>query len=94
MALQVFRCSHCGREVLVRLAAPLTEDEVRRRVQEEMQPDSPGPRARPQWQDRLREDIWVGVSGGRTHIPREEAPAACPSCGREALVLARVIEQS
>lgn len=92
MAIQVFRCSHCGREVLVRLAQPLTEDEVRRRIQEEMHPETPGPPARPQWQDRLREDIWVGIAGGRTHIPREQPPEHCPSCGRDALELARVLE--
>lgn len=92
MTLQVFRCSHCGREVLVRPAAPLTADEVARRIREELQPEVPGPRARPQWQDRLRDDIWVGVSGSRTHVPRHEAPEACPSCGRDALALAREVE--
>ncbi len=76
------------------MAAPLTPEEVRRRVQEEMHPETPGPQARPQWQDRLREDIWVGVSGGRTHIPREEAPDVCPSCGRSSLAVDRVIEQA
>ncbi|MCK9485758.1 MAG: hypothetical protein M0R73_03515 [Dehalococcoidia bacterium] len=92
MALQVFRCSHCGREVLVRAAGPLSEHEVRRRIREEMQPDAAGPPARPQWPDRLRDDIWVGVSGHRTHIPRASAPDDCPSCGRPALTLDRVIE--
>lgn len=92
MALQVFRCSRCGREVLVRMAAPLSEAEVSRRIREEMQPETPGPQARPQWPDRLREDIWVGISGGRTHVPREAAPDACPACRHASLVLDRVIE--
>ena len=92
MSLQVFRCSHCGREVLVRMPGPLSKDEVRRRIREEMQPDAAGPPARAPWQDRLREDIWVGVSGTRTHIPREAPPESCPSCGRPSLALARVID--
>lgn len=92
MALQVYRCSHCGREVLVRIVAPLTEAEIRRRVAEEMQPETTGPPARPPFSDRLREDIWTGISTGRTHVPREEAPESCPACGRAGMVAAQVVE--
>jgi predicted RNA-binding Zn-ribbon protein involved in translation (DUF1610 family) len=92
VAVQVYRCSHCGREVLVRLVAPLTQEEIQRRISEEMRPETPGSQARPQWQERLKDDIWVGVSGSRTHVPREAVPAVCPACGRDSLGLARTVE--
>lgn len=91
MAIQVYRC-RCGREVLVRIVAPLTEAQVRRRLEEEMRPDATGPRAQRGLADRLRDDIWLGVSGGRTSIPRESPPEVCPSCGQPALALDRVLE--
>ncbi len=92
MAVQVYRCSHCGREVLVRLAVPLTEESIRRRIAEEMRPDATGEPAQPRLPDRLRDDIWVGLSGGRTPVPRNDLPAACPACGRDSLALARILE--
>lgn len=92
MAVQVYRCSHCGREVLVRLAVPLTEESIRRRIAEEMHPETPGEPAQPRVPDRLRDDIWVSLSGGRTHVPRNDLPAACPACGRDSLALARTLE--
>jgi len=93
VALHVYRCAHCGREVLVRIVQPLTAEEVRRRIAEEMQPESPGAPARPQWQDRLRDDIWQGVSNQRTAIPREQVPDACPTCARSDLIFARIVDQ-
>ena len=92
MAIQVYRCTHCGREVLVRIVAPLTAEQVRRRIEEEMTPDSPGPRVQRGMADRLRDDIWVGVSDSRTPIPREAAPDRCPSCGRASLAVDRILE--
>lgn len=92
MAIQVYRCSRCGREVLVRIVAPLTEEQIKRRMEEEMRPESRGPRGQRGMADRLRDDIWLGVSGGRTSIPREEAPDRCPSCGEAALVEDRTLE--
>ncbi|MEX1022524.1 MAG: hypothetical protein WD058_05195 [Dehalococcoidia bacterium] len=92
MAIQVHRCSHCGREVLVRIAGPLSAEQVRRRVAEEMRPEAPGRPARPAWSDRLRDDIWTGISGARTPVPRDEPPTECPSCGRPTLTLDRVFE--
>jgi len=92
MAIQVYRCSHCGREVLVRIVAPLTAEQVRRRIAEEMRPDAAGPPAQRGLADRLRDDIWVGLSDGRTSIPREIAPDRCPSCGQDSLAMDRVVE--
>lgn len=93
MAIQVYRCTRCGREVLVRIVAPLTEEQVRRRIEEEMRPDASGPPADRRLTDRLRDDIWLGVSGGReTSIPREEAPDRCPTCGQESLAADRILE--
>ena len=92
MAIQVYRCSRCGREVLVRIVAPLTEEQVRRRIAEEMRPDAAGPPAQRGLADRLRDDIWVGLSDGRTSIPRETVPERCPSCDQPTLVEYRTIE--
>ena len=92
MAIQVYRCSRCGREVLVRIIAPLTPEQVRRRIAEEMRPDAMGPPAQRGLADRLRDDIWVGLSDGRTSIPREIAPDRCPSCGRDSLAIDRVFD--
>lgn len=92
MAVQVYRCSHCGREVLVRVVAPMTEAEISRRLAEEMRPDAVGPAHRPFGADRLRDDIWLGVANDRQSVPREEAPDRCPACGRDTLAVARVIE--
>ncbi len=93
MAIQVFRCVRCGREVLVRVAVPLTPEQVRRRIEEEMRPPQPGPPGGRGLADRLRDDIWIGVSGGRdTSVPREEVPERCPSCTQPALVLDRTLE--
>lgn len=93
MATQVYRCTRCGREVLVRIVAPLTPEQVRRRMEEEMRPEAPGPRTQRGLADRLRDDIWIGVSGSRdTSIPRETAPDRCPTCGQESLAADRVLE--
>ncbi|MGE3960445.1 MAG: hypothetical protein AB7F65_02035 [Dehalococcoidia bacterium] len=93
MAIQVYRCSQCGREVLVRLVAPLTPEQVRKRIEEEMRPEQPGPPGGRGISDRLRDDIWLGVSGGRnTSVPREQVPDRCPSCGQPALALDRTLD--
>ena len=93
MAIQVYRCSRCGREVLVRIVAPLSEEQVRRRIAEEMRPDAAGPPAQRVMADRLRDDIWVGLSDGRTSIPRETVPERCPSCDQPTLVEYRFIDE-
>ncbi len=92
MAVQVYRCSHCGREVLVRIVAPLSEEEVSRRLAEELRPEASGPPHRPTGVERMRDDIWVGISGMREHVPRETLPDGCPACGRDSLVSTRVID--
>ena len=45
MAVEVFRCNACRREVLVRQAGPMSEAEIARRVREEFEPATPGPRS-------------------------------------------------
>jgi ribosomal protein L37AE/L43A len=92
MAVSVYRCSHCGREVLVRLVQPLTDAEIARRREEEMRPPAQGARSRPSFSDRLRDDIWIGISGTREIVPREELPDRCPSCRRATLEVARVLD--
>jgi hypothetical protein len=92
VAVQVYRCSHCGREVLVRIVAPLSAEEVSRRLAEEMRPDTVGPPHRAAGVDRLRDDIWIGVTNSRESVPRETPPDRCPACGRDSLAVARVIE--
>lgn len=93
MAVEVYRCTHCGREVLVRLDQPLTEAEWRRRRDEEMHPAAPGPRGPSSLSDRMRDDIWVGISGTREIVPRDELPERCPACSREGLERARIIDE-
>ena len=43
---------------------------------------------------RLRDDIWVAVSGMREDdIPRNDVPDECPACGRrDALEQSRMLE--
>ncbi|TAK76333.1 MAG: hypothetical protein EPO16_07355 [Dehalococcoidia bacterium] len=92
MAVQVYRCSHCGREVLVRVVAPMTEAEVARRREEEMRPAAPGPAGANSQSDRLRDYIWLGVSDRGDAVPRDEVPSECPACHRATLEVARVVE--
>lgn len=92
MAVQVYRCSHCGREVLVRIVAPMTEAEIARRREEEMRPAALGPPAPNSWSDRLRDHIWLGLSGLGEMVPRDAVPEECPACRRATLEVARVIE--
>ncbi len=82
MAVQVYRCSHCGREVLVRVAAPMSADEIARRIDEEMRPTASGRAAPNVWSDRMRDHIWLGITERGDAVPREETPASCPSCRR------------
>lgn len=76
----------------MRLVQPLTEAEIARRRDEEMRPGTPGARARSPFSDRLRDDIWVGISGTREIVPRDELPEQCPACRQPTLEVARVIE--
>ena len=92
MAVQVYRCSHCGREVLVRIVAPMTEAEAARRREEEMRPAARGPQGPGSQNDRLRDHIWLGLSDIGEVVPREEVPTECPACRRATLAVARVIE--
>jgi DNA-directed RNA polymerase subunit RPC12/RpoP len=92
MAVQVYRCSHCGREVLVRIVAPMTEAEVSRRRDEEMRPAATGPVGPNSWSDRLRDYIWLGLSDLGEMVPRDEVPEHCPACHRPTLEIARVVE--
>ena len=77
----------------MRIVAPLSEEQVRRRIAEEMRPDAAGPPAQRVMADRLRDDIWVGLSDGRTSIPRETVPERCPSCDQPTLVDYRIIDE-
>jgi DNA-directed RNA polymerase subunit RPC12/RpoP len=99
VAVDVHRCDHCGREVLVRHrprpGEPLLSDaELRRRLDEELRPSARGRPGRSDTATRLRDDIWLAIADGReTPIPREEIPGACPACGAEAqFVVSRVID--
>ena len=92
MAVEVFRCNGCGREVLVRRPGPMSEAEIARRVKEEFEPSKPGPTGRPDFSSRLRDDIWVGVSGTREQVPRDELPEACPVCARADWASMRVFD--
>lgn len=92
MAVLVYRCSHCGREVLVRHPSAMSDAESARRVEEEMRPPSRGRRGTMGFSERLRDDIWLGISETRGIIPRDEAPAHCPACGRATLTEARTLE--
>ena len=87
MPTDVYRCRHCGREVLVRSLRPMSEAEVARRIEEEMRPAAPGRPASPPGNIRLRDDIWVALSTMRdevAEIPRGALPERCPACGRGA----------
>lgn len=92
MPVLVYRCSHCGREVLVRRPGPMTESEIARRVDEELRPPARGRRGAMGFSERMRDDIWLGISESRELIPRDELPAHCPACGRATLAEARVLE--
>lgn len=92
MAVEVYRCTHCGREVLVHLSRPLTEAEIQRRIEEEMRPAATGPRGSASFSDRMRDHIWLGISDTREIIPRDQAPDRCPACSREGLERTRVVD--
>lgn len=86
MAVEVFRCSACGREVLVRLPGAngslLSEAEIARMIEEETRPRQVGPSGQSSRGLSLRDDIWVGISGLRAHVPRPAIPDECPACRR------------
>lgn len=90
MAMEVYRCNACRREMLVRQAGPMSEAEIARRVREEFEPATPGPRGSVNFSSRLRDDIWVGVSPGRDAVPRDELPAVCPECSKSDWAAMRV----
>ena len=94
MPVVVYRCTHCHREVLVRRPGPMSDSEIRRRIDEEMRPWARGPGARLDTSSRMRDDIWVAVSGMRdADIPRNGVPEACPACNRDTLEESRVLEE-
>lgn len=92
MAVNVYRCTHCGREVLVRSVSELTDAEIARRIEEERRPVAPGDSGVPDRSLRLRDDIWVGVSGTRDMVPRDDLPERCPACRRPTLEAHRVLD--
>ena len=92
MPVRVYRCSHCGREVLVRAPGPLSEAEVQRRIEEEMRPAMRGPGGHRDPSIRLRDYIWEGVSATREFVPRDRLPERCPVCRRRTLEVTRTIE--
>jgi DNA-directed RNA polymerase subunit RPC12/RpoP len=92
VAVDVYRCTHCGREVLVRRAGELSEAEIARLLEEERRPAARGERAVPDRSLRLRDDIWVGVSGTREMVPRDDLPEHCPACRRPTLREHRVLD--
>ncbi len=92
MRARVYRCSHCGREVLVREVGPMSDAEVRRRIEEEMRPAASGRRASRDLSTRLRDYIWEGVSGTREIVPRDELPECCPACHRHTLEMERTVQ--
>ena len=99
MPVRVYRCSHCGREVLVRELRPdgtvaLSEAEIARRIEQEHRPSPRGLFARGAVGMRLRDDVWVGISGLRTFVPREALPEQCPACQRpDTLAEVRLVEE-
>lgn len=94
MPIDVYRCSSCRREVLVRSSLPMSAAEAQRRVDEELRAATRGPRGRMAASFQLRDDIWLGLSqllGG--DVPRSELPEDCPACGRSGtLTESRTIE--
>lgn len=92
MAVEVFRCNACGREVLVQQPGPMSESEIARRVREEFEPATPGPRGRADFGSRLRDDIWMGVSSERDVVPRNKLPPACPACSKSDWAAMRVLD--
>lgn len=92
MPVDVYRCSHCGREVLVRAPGPLSAQEIRRRIAEEMRPNANSQRGQRDLSTRLRDYIWEGVSADRELVPRAEPPEHCPACRRRTLEMARTLE--
>ena len=62
MPVQVYRCSHCGREVLVRAPGPLSDAEIRRRIEEERRPLARGRQGQRDFTTRLRDYNWEGLS--------------------------------
>lgn len=92
MTVQVYRCSHCGREVLVRDGAGISTAEIARRIEEEMRPRAVGRPGRTDASTRLRDDIWTGISDTREPIPRDALPSACPACGKATLAEDRAVE--
>ncbi len=91
--LEIFRCTECGREVVVRKPGPMSPKEVARRKLAEMRPNIRGTRGASPVNDQLRDDIWAAISTQRTEIPRLEAPDRCPACKGETLESVRHIEQ-
>jgi len=87
MPVRVFRCSYCGREVLVRVAGRMNDAEIARRIAEEMRPDAPGPPGAPHATFRWRDDIWTAISGMRGYVPRDAIPDDCPACHRAGTLL-------
>lgn len=93
MPVRVYRCEQCHREVLVRVPGQMSEAEIQRRIAEEMRPWARGRGARFDASTRLRDDIWVAVSGMRADVPRPEVPEECPACGRtDALRHSRMLD--
>jgi len=99
VAVEVYRCLRCGREVLVRRIPrpgepPLSERELRRRIEEELRPAARGRFGRTDPASRLRDDIWIAISDGRaTPIPRDELPTSCPGCSApDAFAVSRVLD--
>jgi hypothetical protein len=70
----------------------MTDSEIARRVEEELRPPARGRRGTMGFSERLRDDIWLGISESRELIPRDELPTHCPACGRAALAEARVLD--
>ena len=92
MPVEIYRCAHCGREVLVRAPGPLTRAEIRRRIDEEMRPAARGRRAYRDLATRLRDYIWEGVSATREPVPRAAPPEHCPACHRATLQQERTLD--
>ena len=70
----------------------LSETEIARRLEEERRPAADGRRGTPDRSLRLRDDIWIGVSGTRAIVPRDDLPDRCPACQRPSLEEHRAVE--